>query len=412
MNINSLLKSENSSKVSDAIEPMCFQLPELRPSDVCLPSEKTLSQEVCQLGEFIKAQASGANRQPDTDIGFSLKQQVVAVSLKTLCPDAFQLVSPILKQSGVDDIIIHLIPEHDYNGFAAYNRFNGSFVIGINSRLLDDFNAKQLAYVVGHECGHVMLKHPKLLHSMANLAVPKNHILQLKYPALSRRQEIAADRVGRICCGDLATSLATIKQTALQAKADKLEAGMHKQQVYMFFDEEFDGYAPWLQSHPSMVIRAKALIAFEPITQKIGRVEPVNAEDLIVINGQCEELTATMDHDSQKSVEVRKKYGLAVTTMEQHFVSLTEQADRPRSLLSKKAAVDWLIIKASPGRRLRILDYLVSKTCGCSNKAGLQTRLVRLAEELGVVSVFQKRLAEQRCKYEIVLAQINLGENS
>lgn len=373
MKLNTLLENNGFSDTDCDIRSQISRLPPLCDTQLCLPAEKELWQEVCQLVEFARTQNVDTDRGSETDIGFSLKQQVMAVSLEKLKSEVFRLVSTMLKRFGVDkrNIIIHLIPEQDYNGFAAYNRFDGSFIIGINSRLLDDFDTKQLAYVVGHECGHVMLKHPKLAQVLTGLVLPENHILQLKYPALSRCQEIVADRIGRLCCGDLATALTTTKQTALQAKVNSLKADLHKQQVYKFFDEEFDGYAPWYQSHPSMVIRVKALIAFEAIATRIDAQAPINNSDLTVINRQCEELTTTMDHDSQKSTKDKQEYGVIVGTIEQQFAPRTGQIDLPRPLTTVKAAVVWLNINASPGRRLRILDYLASKTCGCRNEAEL-----------------------------------------
>lgn len=99
--------------------------------------------------------------------------------------------------------------------------------IAISSMLPLVLNRGELKFVIGHECGHLVLGHV-VYHTAMSMISAAGGFIPLVGPAIaktvslplnawSRRSEISADRAGLICCGDL--------QTAKRALI-KLEAGL------------------------------------------------------------------------------------------------------------------------------------------------------------------------------------------
>lgn len=110
--------------------------------------------------------------------------------------------------------------------------------IAISSFLPVVMKKDELSFVIGHECGHLVLGHV-VYHTALNVIGSAGGLLPMvgsvvektiKYPlnAWSRRSEISADRAGVICCGDI--------QTAKRALF-KLEAGLLKTEGV-----DIDGY--------------------------------------------------------------------------------------------------------------------------------------------------------------------------
>lgn len=76
--------------------------------------------------------------------------------------------------------------------------------IAFTSGLLNVLDDDEIAYVIGHEIGHALLgHHATTVTDATNLSGVTN----LRRLALSRYQELSADRVGLLCCPDVAKAV-------------------------------------------------------------------------------------------------------------------------------------------------------------------------------------------------------------
>jgi Zn-dependent protease with chaperone function len=142
--------------------------------------------------------------------------------------------------------------------------------IVINGVLVDHLDLDELAFVIGHECGHIQNNHVVfntalyyLTHS-ANIFV--RWIVQPAVLALrswARRAEITCDRAGMLCCGDLDVATRALVKLALgsQRLADRLDIEEYLKQL----DESREGVggvAELVQDHPYLPKRVAALRLF------------------------------------------------------------------------------------------------------------------------------------------------------
>jgi len=127
-------------------------------------------------------------------------------------------------------------------------------VIQISSALIERLKKQELAFVIGHELGHFLMNHA------ASDMPPQD---SLEFFSQKRAQEISCDRIGLITCGGVEIAIRAIMKTMsglgedhirfdaahfLSTSIDNIGAHHDSSQIYA--------------SHPSMPIRARALLWF------------------------------------------------------------------------------------------------------------------------------------------------------
>ncbi len=138
-----------------------------------------------------------------------------------------------------------------------------TFDVVVHSALLKDFSLPQLKFVFGHELGHVVFGHSKFnIHEILGNPDGVPAALASLLFKWSRAAEVSADRVGLMCCGQLADAVSALFLTAsgitgidndlvlrsLRAQYDELERHMNEQK----------GAHGWIRTHPMIPIRFKA----------------------------------------------------------------------------------------------------------------------------------------------------------
>lgn len=152
-------------------------------------------------------------------------------------------------------IPVDLIPAFVYGSAdvqaECVSRTGGDCVIRFSSGLVDLLAEEELAFVAGHEVGHFLLGH---------VGEGRGEGTALEGQMMRRRQEISVDRIGLLACGSLDVALRALMKTAsgLSSRHLRFDIGAFIGQLR----NVEDGFTSGRSTHPSFVIRCRALLWF------------------------------------------------------------------------------------------------------------------------------------------------------
>jgi hypothetical protein len=126
-------------------------------------------------------------------------------------------------------------------------------IIRFSSGLIDLLDEQEFEFVIGHELGHVLLD-----HHLANVGLDP---ASQEYFRQRRSQEISVDRIGLIACASLEVALRALMKTisGLTERHLRFDVGAFLSQLRKIESPNVD-LSNW--THPSIIIRAKALLWF------------------------------------------------------------------------------------------------------------------------------------------------------
>ena len=182
----------------------------------------------------------------------------------SLIPDLYNLYQDCLKFVGGDlkgDLYVQ--QQSSYNAYV-YAVNNNKFDITLSSQVVKDFKPKEIAFVIGHELGHVIFEHNKI---PVNLILDKYTGISYEIASLlfqwSKAAEISADRIGLLCSGSLASGANVffkVSSGLLLDREDEIISSLRSQ------FEEIKALSAWQTSaenlictHPMIPIRFKSL---------------------------------------------------------------------------------------------------------------------------------------------------------
>lgn len=147
--------------------------------------------------------------------------------------------------------------------------------IAISSLLVKVTTKEQLAFVIGHECGHIAMGH-MVYHMVASMAGQLSQFIPIIGPmiystfslplnAWSRRSEITADRAGLLCCGDCKTAQRALLQLeSAHLDASELDIDSYLENCDHFLKQgTLRKLGELLAAHPIIPKRIEALSIFE-----------------------------------------------------------------------------------------------------------------------------------------------------
>lgn len=155
-------------------------------------------------------------------------------------------------------------------------------VLRFSSGLVDLLDEQEFEFVIGHELGHFLLD-----HHITNVGLDR---VSPEYFRQRRYQEISSDRLGLIACGSLNAALRALMKTVsgLTGRHLRFDVGAFVAQL-----RKIDGSNPDFShfTHPSIVIRARALLWFSlseyfqamhhlPTTEGLKRIDERIERDL------------------------------------------------------------------------------------------------------------------------------------
>lgn len=135
---------------------------------------------------------------------------------------------------------------------ACYYTDTKKCLVRFSSSLVNLLDSKEFEFVLGHELGHFLLQHaPSATNSQS-----------AEYFSFQRSKEISADRMGLVGVGDFVSSARALIKTAsgLEGRFLGMNIDHYLTQIDRIINPR-SGEHPF-STHPSMLIRAKALYDF------------------------------------------------------------------------------------------------------------------------------------------------------
>ncbi|MBF0345379.1 MAG: M48 family metalloprotease [Nitrospirae bacterium] len=194
------------------------------------------------------------------------KRYLLSTSAKitsTLLPDLYSLYQRCLGYVGVElKGSLYVKQDSTYNAFIYCD--GGCFDMVLSSAIIKDFDTREIAFVIGHELGHIIFNHnviPVSFFFSQGADLP--YELMYMISSWSKACEISADRLGLLCCGNLSSAASAFF---------KLVSGLcleNEEAVISCLSEQYDeikaiSEAQWfsdesLSTHPLIPIRYKSL---------------------------------------------------------------------------------------------------------------------------------------------------------
>ena len=151
-----------------------------------------------------------------------------------------------------------------------------SCVIRLTSGLVNLLGIDDLKFVVGHEIGHYLLGHGSC-SDIEQENSTEGHICQ-------RARELSADRIGYYACGGLEPSVKAIMKTVsgLNSQYLRFDVSEFLRQATMLSAPSVGEHAK--SSHPSMIIRARALSWLSMSGAGLDYPECVSPSDVDIVD--------------------------------------------------------------------------------------------------------------------------------
>ncbi len=361
----------------------------------------------------------------DGNVRFKLEQSCLVVKSRQIKDLQGRLDNAFQRLGFQLHAAITIIPDSGYNAFVLENPFDRTLVMGVNSGLLEDFTPHELLFVLGHETGHYLYGHTEYNRQLAARAehLPDTHPYHLYLKSLCRRQEVSCDRLGLLCCGNFEYASSALIKAMTQSRCKNLliEPGTSfhdsSQPLYRFFDAHLDGYAPWKASHPSLVIRGMVLRDLNEATKiSTGISQGVISRELQEVNQRCESLLDTMEIDSLKDKAAVRQLHICIIALCKMVARLSDKNCKQMAIINqliekfgltgKEAArqtwpdevYSFFLMEASPGRRLRVIDLLLSIAMQNHESTSRQFKIIeKISQAMEVPEVrFYERLKTVR----------------
>lgn len=228
------------------------------------------------------------------------KRYMLGTSVKItedMFPDLHGIYQGCLKHIGNDvsgDLFVH--QSSDFN--AQVSADGGRFDILLTSALVKELQPMEVAFVIGHELGHVLFRHnqiPVNRFLSANNAHPIPSGLSNRLISWSRASEISADRVGMLTCGDLSSAANAFLKIASGLSFRDSQAVVRT--LHAQFDEILQitrrtrNKGVSLYTHPLIPIRFKSLemIALDILAFR-NTGSSINVRDLKHINWEIKSI--------------------------------------------------------------------------------------------------------------------------
>ena len=194
-------------------------------------------------------------------------------------------------------------------------------VLTFTSGLINLLEVEEFAFVAGHELGHHIFNHCRRSEDTSSA----DYFMQ------QRAQEISVDRIGLLASGDLNASIRALMKisTGLDARYLKFDTSQFISQIKKVSTLELSRSLN--SSHPSMMIRCKALLWFSLGIGKIRFPFEVSEHDVDSIDERVQnDLIKFVDAPAKEQIEILAKevkmWSAVLLIMEDHKFDKTEQA--------------------------------------------------------------------------------------
>lgn len=244
--------------------------------------------------------------------GFRHRRSLLAEAIrlnKRMAPAVSEALADCRAALGVDaPIEVYLEPKPVYSAWMSKGR-SGPLLLGLSSRLLEEFSPEELRFVLGHELGHALFDHLGIpmpitatIEDIGGTLVSR--AVQLRLFVWCRAAEVSADRAGLLCAGDaeiaataffkMSSGLSRpVIKTDLEAFASQVES-MASTPSASHEVRDDDDTLDCFSTHPYTPVRVRALLAFgksKPFRERMGAGAPVSLGSSVPSDGRDGELT-------------------------------------------------------------------------------------------------------------------------
>ena len=184
-------------------------------------------------------------------------------------PRVWQLAMKCARTLGISPPPVYVAPDIGALNAHTLGTDEDAYVV-LNGALIDHLSDEELAFVIGHECGHIHAGHVVFSTALHYLTVAASfYVRWIVQPAIlalrawSRRAEITCDRAGLLCVKDLDVAIAATVKLALGSQ--KLYKDLDMNEYMKQLDEGKKSAGRFLElfrSHPYVPKRIEALRIF------------------------------------------------------------------------------------------------------------------------------------------------------
>ena len=357
------------------------------------------------------AKALAKFEQRASGYGFRHRRSLLAESIRLnrrMAPQVADALADCRDRLGVTaPIEVFLEPKPVFSAFVSKGK-SGPIVLGLSSRLLEEFSPTELRFVIGHELGHALYDHfgipmpiTATIEDVGGTLVSRP--VQLKLFVWCRAAEVSADRAGVLCAGDpevaataffkmssgLSRPVITTDLEAFASQVESMASAPSAAHEVRDDDDTLDCFS----THPYTPVRVRALLAFgrsAPFAERTGRgggslslddVEAIVERDLALMEPSYLE-----DRGAEADKMRRALYCGGVAVAAAHGGIAAEEMAALRALLGARQAQDADDV---PALR-RELDGLLGELAGAS-----LARRAQLVQHLTVIAGADGHVADE-----------------
>jgi len=229
---------------------------------------------------------------------------------ESVTPDLYEGLCAVTKRLSVPadalDAFVYASSEINAQCFLSDNN---KCVIRFSSSLIDILDKNEFEFVAGHEIGHFLYSHSPVSDCSESGNI-ECYIQQ-------RAQEISADRLGLIGCESLSIAIKALIKTAsgLNNSHLRFDVGSFLSQL-----QNFSGESAWNQyaTHPSMLIRCRALLWFSLNDAYNLKLSDYSPEDIFKLDRKIEEdMDKYVDNSARNLIsEAKSNLSMWMTALE------------------------------------------------------------------------------------------------
>lgn len=180
-------------------------------------------------------------------------------------PELYAIVERCRQRLNAPPVEVYVVNNRERNAYTF--GLSTPNVIVLHSSLLRIMDADELAFVIGHEMGHVVFSHTwlnTLIGGMAGIPMPFGAaiVLTLVFRVWSRACEYSSDRAGLVACGRLDKAV----QALVEIVAGDVNNPAQIQQVLQVLNQQDEQagsiLGEFLSTHPLIAKRIKELKEF------------------------------------------------------------------------------------------------------------------------------------------------------
>ncbi|MBF0337334.1 MAG: M48 family metalloprotease [Nitrospirae bacterium] len=327
------------------------------------------------------------------------KRYLLSTSAKiteALLPDLYRLYQECLTYVGVELTgNLYVQQNSQYNAFidCSGNCFN----IVVSSSIIKDFDTREIAFVIGHELGHVIFGHNKIpagFFFSGEMQIP--HELIHMISSWSKASEISADRLGLLCCGNLRSAASAFFKLVSGLCLEDDEAVIRCLSA-QYNEVKAISEAQWLSddisTHPLIPIRYKSLelVALDVIALR-GQRDKVMLRGFDDIDAQITKVLIGSDPFEYGSV-FRSREGGSLLVLSLLYVAVCDgelnaaEESFIRRLNGKSGFdlnIDEVIANCKAGIR-RFRDGVIAELRGIKTLSGNDvTRLLDICRQIAI----------------------------